>query len=96
LAFDHHLGRDAGVVGAGDPDGGVAGHAVPAGENVHLGVLEHVADVEAAGDVGWGEELDEGVRNGVAGGGGGDVEDMLVDPEFGPLFFDEGGVVGLG
>ena len=24
LALDHHLGGDAGVVGAGDPDGGVA------------------------------------------------------------------------
>ena len=34
LALDQHLGGDAGVVGAGDPDGGVAAHAVPADEDV--------------------------------------------------------------
>ncbi len=59
LALDHHLGGDAGVVGAGDPEGEVAKHAVPAGENVHLGLVEHVAHVETAGDVGRGEENGE-------------------------------------
>ena len=52
LALDHHLGGDAGVVGAGQPEGVVAEHAMPADGDVDLGVLEHVADVERAGDVG--------------------------------------------
>ena len=52
LALDHHLGGDAGVVGAGEPEGAAAGHATPAGEDVHLRLVEHVAHVQAAGDVG--------------------------------------------
>ena len=52
LAFDHHLGGDAGVIGAGKPEGVVADHAMPADGDIDLGVLQHVADVERAGDVG--------------------------------------------
>ena len=52
LALHHHLGGDAGVVGAGQPERVVAEHAMPADGDVDLGVLEHVADVERAGDVG--------------------------------------------
>ena len=62
LALDHHLGGDAGVVGAGDPERGLAAHAVPAGEDVHLGLVEHVAHVQAAGDVGRREQDGEGLR----------------------------------
>jgi hypothetical protein len=61
LALDHHLRGDAGVVGAGNPEAGVSGHAVPAGEDVHLRLVEHVAHVQAAGDVGRREQLDEGL-----------------------------------
>ena len=46
LALDHHLGGDAGVVGAGQPERVVAAHAVPADGDIDLGVLEHVAHVE--------------------------------------------------
>ncbi len=56
LTLDHHLGGDAGVVGAGDPDGKVTQHAVPAGEDVHLRLVQHVAHVQTSGDVGRGEE----------------------------------------
>ena len=52
LALHHHLRRDAGVVGSGNPERRLAAHAVPAGEDVHLGLVEHVAHVQAAGDVG--------------------------------------------
>ena len=52
LALDHHLCGDAGVVGAGKPEGAAARHATPAGEDVHLRLVEHVAHVQAAGDVG--------------------------------------------
>ena len=60
LLCDHHFGGDAGVVGAGKPEGGVAAHAVPADGDVDFGVLEHVAHVEDAGDVGGRD--DEGKR----------------------------------
>jgi hypothetical protein len=52
LAFHHDLRRDAGVVGARLPQRVVARHAVVAGERVHQGVLEGVAHVQRAGDVG--------------------------------------------
>ncbi len=52
LALDHHLRGDAGVVGARHPQRASAAHAPPAGENVHLGLVEHVAHVQPAGDVG--------------------------------------------
>ncbi len=52
FALDHHLGGDAGVVGAGQPERVLAEHAMPADGDVDLGVFEHVADVQRAGDVG--------------------------------------------
>src|SRR5262249_2180774 len=52
LAGDDHLGGDAGVVGPGQPEGVVAAHAMPAGDHVNLGVLQHVSHVEHAGNVG--------------------------------------------
>ena len=51
LALDHHLRRDAGVVGARLPQRRVAAHAVPARERVHERVLERVPHVQRAGDV---------------------------------------------
>ena len=51
LALDHHLGGDAGVVGARLPQGVVALHAVIADQRVHDRVLERVAHVQAAGDI---------------------------------------------
>jgi len=97
------------VVGAGDPEGFIALHAMPAGEDVHLGLVEHVAHVEAAGDV-WRRQQDGkglrglrglavqaiafgGLRSGFCGWLG---EEVFADPEFGPFFFNGGGVVGFG
>ena len=50
-AFDDELGGYSGVVHAGEPEGAFAAHAMPADEHVNLRVLEHVADVNRAGDV---------------------------------------------
>ena len=50
-AFDHGLRGDAGVVGAGHPEGVVALHAPPADQHVLQGVVEGVAHVQGAGDV---------------------------------------------
>src|SRR5207248_1630007 len=90
LTLDHHLGGDAGVIGAGDPEGEIAEHAVPAGEDVHLGLVEHVAHVEAAGDVGRGEQ--DGELSGILLRtlGSWDVEETLPDPIVGPAFFYDG------
>jgi hypothetical protein len=52
LALHHDLGGDAGMVGARLPQGVVAAHAVVAGQGIHEAVLEGVAHVQGAGDVG--------------------------------------------
>ena len=52
LALHHDLGGDAGVVGARLPQGVLALHAVVADQGIHQGVLEGVAHVQRAGDVG--------------------------------------------
>ena len=50
--LDDGLGGDAGVVGAGHPEDVVALHPPPADQDVLQGVIERVAQVERAGDVG--------------------------------------------
>ncbi len=51
-ALDDHLGRDAGMVGAGLPERVAALHAPPADQRVLQSHRQGVADVQAAGDVG--------------------------------------------
>ncbi len=96
LALDEHLRGDSGVVCAGKPEGGFAEHAVPADENVRLGVLEHVPHMQIAGDVGRGQQDGEGARAGGAGRWGPDFEEALVDPVLCPALFNGGGIVGFG
>ncbi len=50
-AFDDGLRGDAGVVGAGHPEGVVALHPLEADDDVLQRVVEGVAEVEGAGDV---------------------------------------------
>ena len=52
LALDHVLGGDARVVHAGQPQRGVPLHPAAPDQRVHQGVVERVADVQRAGDVG--------------------------------------------
>ena len=52
LALDHHLGGDAGVVGAGLPQHVLAAHALEAAQDVLQRVVERMAHVQRAGDVG--------------------------------------------
>ncbi|MNE21521.1 hypothetical protein D3C80_1146880 [compost metagenome] len=47
LALDHHLRGDAGVVGAGQPQDGLALHAVIARQDVLKRVVQGVADMQA-------------------------------------------------
>ena len=59
------LGGDAGVVGAGDPEGGVALHPLEAGQDVLQGAVQRVTHVELAGDVGGRHDDGEGLLLGV-------------------------------
>ena len=52
IAHHDHLGGDAGMVGAGLPQHVVALHAAPADQHVLQRVVERVAHVQAARDVG--------------------------------------------
>ncbi len=52
LPLNDHLRGDTGMVGAGQPQGGVAAHPGEPGQHVLQGVVEGVADVQRAGDVG--------------------------------------------
>ena len=52
LPLDHHLGRDAGMVGAGLPQHVAAAHALEAAQHVLQRVVERVPHVQRAGDVG--------------------------------------------
>ena len=53
LSFNHHLGRNAGVISARLPQGIAPLHAVVTRQGIHDGVLEGVSHVQTAGDVGW-------------------------------------------
>ncbi len=51
LALDHHLGRDAGMVGAGLPQHVAAAHALEPAQDVLQRVVERVAHMQRAGHV---------------------------------------------
>ncbi|MDT4793166.1 hypothetical protein FQZ97_256800 [compost metagenome] len=89
LALHHHLGGDAGVVGARLPQGVAALHAAVADQRVHDGVVEAVTHVQAAGDVR--RRNHDGVR--LAGTLRGEI--VLFLPQGVPVGFDGVGLVGL-
>ena len=92
LAFDHVLGGDAGMVRARHPQGVVAAHAVVAHQEVLQGVVQGMADVEHAGDVG--RRDDDGERRLALVHAG--AEGLVVQPAGVPALFDLGEFVGLG
>ena len=51
LALDHHLRGDAGMIRPRQPQRDEPAHAVPAHQNVHLRLVEHVPHVQPPGDV---------------------------------------------
>ena len=52
LTLDHDLRGDARVVGAGNPGGIAAFHAVVAGQTVHNGLVEGMTHVQRTGYIG--------------------------------------------
>ena len=99
LALHHHLRGDAGVIGAGNPQRAPSAHAPPAGQDVHLRLVEHVAHVQASGDVGRRKQDGEGLAARALVldwlSGSGDSEKFFTDPVGGPMVFNRGRVVGF-
>src|SRR3972149_3711344 len=92
LALDDVLGGDAGVVDAGEPEGGVAAHPVPADQGVLHGGGESVAQVQFTGHVGGRHDDAERLLFGVYPG----REVAPVQPELVQRPLSRGGVVSLG
>src|SRR4029453_6120771 len=84
----HHLRRDAGVVGARNPENALPPHAVPAREDVLDRPPVRVADVEPAGDVGRRDHHDEPRGSGRTAG----LEPPVVHPALVPPPLKRGGV----
>ena len=61
VALDHHLGGDAGMVGADHPQRVLALHPRVADQDVLQRIVERMADVERAGDVGRRHDDGEGL-----------------------------------
>jgi hypothetical protein len=61
LTLDHHLRGDAGVVGAGLPQGFIPQHSMVTGQGIHEGVLEGMTHVQRPGDIGRGDHDAEGI-----------------------------------
>ena len=90
LALDHHLGRDAGMVGADHPERVLALQPGMADQHILQGVVEGVADMEAAGDVRRRNDDRIGLGIGPLG-----TEQTLVLPIAIPARLDRGGVESL-
>ena len=79
------------MIGAGEPERGDPGHALPPGEGILQGVVECVADRQAAGDVRGRNVDDEGGSVAVTG-----LEVALLLPVVVPPALHLGMVVDLG
>src|SRR5580704_12195675 len=86
------LRRNARVICAWEPEGVEAGHAAPARENVDFRVVEHMADVQRAGDV----RRRNGDRPVLAGIFYVGDEELFVEPIFGPALLNFLRLVGFG
>ena len=92
FAFHDDLRRNAGVVHARQPQRVFAAHAVPAREHVDLRVLEHVADVDVAGDVRRRNDDRKHVAGRICIG----AEQFLLHPSLGPARLNQLRLVNFG
>ena len=92
FAFDHHLGGDARMVGAGLPERVMAAHPVPADQDILQRVVEGMAHMQRAGDIGRRDHDGEGF---VAGGVGPGLERLGLFPGGVNAGFGLGGVEGF-
>ena len=91
LPLDHHLGRDAGMVGAGLPQDIPSAHPLEAAEDVLQGVVQRVAHVQRARHVGRRNHDGEGFCVPPFGAAG--LERTAFVPDAGHAAFDIGGLV---
>ncbi len=91
MALDHHLGRDAGMVGTDHPEASLPFSRRVADEDVLQRVVERMADMQIAGHVG--RRIDD--RPGL-GARALRVEQAFAFPMGVPAGFDFGGVEGFG
>ena len=95
LPLHHHLGRDAGVVGAGKPQRQKSAHAMPAHDDVHLRLVQHVPHVQPPGNIRrrkqQGEHRPRLSRRGRRRG-----KQLFFDPVFGPARLNRARLVRFG
>ena len=91
LALDHHLGGDAGMVGAGLPQHVAAAHPLEAAENVLQCIVERVPHMQRAGHVR--RRNHDGERFGVTALRAAGFERTGFPPDAGPAAFDIGRLV---
>ena len=95
LALDHHLSGDSGVIGSGQPKREKTPHPMPAHDDVHLRLVEHVSHVQAACNVGRRQQQREH-RPRFSGRRGGDGEEPFLDPVLGAARFNRARLVRFG
>ncbi len=93
LALDHHLRRDPGVIGAGLPQHVAPAHALEPAEHVLQRVVERVAHMQRAGDVGRRNDEAIGLRVAPLRPAGAERLRRLPGGRDSP--FDVGGLIGL-
>jgi hypothetical protein len=91
LPLHHVLGGDAGMVGAGQPQGVVAAHPVIAGQDILQGVVQGMAHMQDAGDVGRRDDDGKSIPAFLHLR----LEAVLLLPGLQPLLFDIAEVVAL-
>ena len=90
VALDHHLGGDAGMIGADHPERILPLQARVADQDILQRIVERVADMERAGDVGRRDDDGEGLRRVARGAELAGGFPMRV-----PAGFDGGGIESL-
>ena len=93
LPLDHHLGRDAGVIGARLPQHVAPAHALEAAQNVLERIVERVPHVQRAGDVR--RRDDDGVRGRACPLGTAGLEGAGLFPDGGDALLDCAGIESL-
>ena len=93
LPLDHHLGCDAGMVGAGLPQHVLAAHPLEPAQNVLKGVVERMPHVQRAGHVRRRDH--DAVGRGARALGAAGAERLRLFPGGVNAAFDLGGLVGF-
>ena len=61
LPLHHHLRSDSCMIRTWQPKRTASVHAPPAGQDIHLRLVEHVAHMQTAGNIRWRQQDGEGL-----------------------------------